>query len=388
MADDPQKPALTGDGEGLDAPLPPVPREMPNQSGPIIGSSVSPDADVQEALSKATNPDEYKSEITPPMHTHTPTAPSPPPKHDQQTIESTQAVGGATPLTLNSDEAEGDGHPAKTKSGVLDLVALAAGGGVGAMAVDHSLKDQREAEVSQHAGPNRLDGGISKPNEHAKDSFIHVVIPATPGVGIPEQEVMEKHAGQGTLSSPEKLKKRDRSGSISTGEASPSSPSKSGMFSGIRKLTKKRDRSASKGHERNASHGDEAVPVPTHDNSLDTHNSNSSDPSPTSVGEEKKEKRVLHKDPPTHYAAASTGEEVTPPTDMNYHQGSGSTPKRDKDGTAGMHANPFSSNSPASSPSKVGFREKVKGEFMVVQGKLTRDEGLKEAGEKMKKGTM
>jgi len=162
------------------------------------------------------------------------------------------------------------------------------------------------------------------------------------------------------------------------------------MFSGIRKLTKKRDRSASKGHEKNASNGDEALPVPTHGDTLNTRDPNSSDPSPTSAGEEKKERKVLHKEPPIHYATAGVGEEVASPTTTNYHdQGSGSIAKRDKDGTAGMHANPFSSNSSApSSPSKVGFRERVKGEFMVVQGKLTRDEGLKEAGEKMKKGSM
>jgi hypothetical protein len=388
MTEDAQKPAPTGNEEGLNAPLPPVPVETPNQSGPIMGSSVSPDADVQEALSRATNPHEYK-EIISPMHTHTPTAPSPPPKEDQQSIESTRAIGGTTPMTLNSYEAEGDGYPAKGKSGVSGLAALAAGGGVGATAVDHSLKDQREAEVRQLGGPNRPGDGTTAPNEHAKDSFIHVVIPATPGAGIHEQEAVEKQTGEGTLSSPEKLKKRDRSGSISAGEASPSSPSKGGMFSGIRKLTKKKDRDGSKGHERNASHGDEAPPVPIHGGSLDTHDSNSSDPSPTGSGEGKKERKLLHKEPPTHYATADAGE-VVAPTTTNYHdQGSGSISKRDKDGTTGMHANPFSSNStPPSSLSKVGFREKVKGEFMVVQGKLTRDEGLKEAGEKRKKGTM
>jgi hypothetical protein len=389
MTEDAQKPAPTGEEEGLNAPLPPVPVETPKQSGTIMGSSVSPDADVQEALSRAANPHEYK-EIIPPMHTHAPTAPSPPPKEDQQSIESTRGIGGYTPMTLNSYEAEGDGYPAKGNSGVSGLAALAAAGGVGAMTVDHNLKDQREAEVRQPAGPNRLGEGITAPNEHAKDSFIHVVIPATPGARIHEQEAVEKQTGEGTLSSPEKLKKRDRSGSISAGEASPSSPSKSGMFSGIRKLTKKKDRNGSKGHERNASHGDEVPPVPIHDDSLDTHDSNSSDPSPTSLGEGKKERKLLHKEPPTHSAAAGAGEEVAAPTTANYHdQGSGSSSKRDKDGATGMHAKPFSSNStPPSSPSKVGFREKVKGEFMVVQGKLTRDEGLKEAGEKRKKGTM
>jgi hypothetical protein len=263
------------------------------------------------------------------------------------------------------------------------------------MAVDHSLKDQKEAAVKQHDGPTRVDDSITRPNEQAKDSFIHVVIPATPGAGLHEQEPFdkkaEKHARHGSLSSPEKLKKRDRSGSISAGEASPSSPSKSGMFSGIRKLTKKRDRGVSKGHERNASHGDAATPVPAHGDSLDTRDSNSSGPSPTATGEEKKERKVLHKDPPVHHTAGGAGgEEVVSPTTTDYHnEGSGSVSKREKDGSQGMLANPFSPNSPAaSSPSKVGFREKVKGEFMVVHGKLTRDEGLKEAGEKMKKGTM
>ena len=390
MTEGAQKPTPTGEEEGLNAPLPPVPVETPKQSVPIMGSSVSPDTDVQEALSKAANPQDYKTQIIPPMHTHTPSAPSPPPKEDQQSVESTQAIGGSTPVTLDSSEAEGDGYPAKNMSGVSGLAALAAGGGIGAIAVDHSLKDQREAEARQSAGPNGLGDGITAPNEHSKDSFIHVVIPATPGARIHEQETVEKQTGVGTLSSPEKLKKRDRSGSISAGEASPSSPSKGGMFSGIRKLTKKQDRSSSKGHERNASHGDEAPSAPIHDDSLDAHDSNSSDPSPASAGDGKKERKLLHKEPPTHSAAAGAGEEVASPTTTNYYdQGSGSTAKRDKDGTAGVHPNPFSSNPSApSSPSKVGFREKVKGEFMVVQGKLTRDEGLKEAGEKRKKGTM
>ncbi|CCA76873.1 hypothetical protein PIIN_10858 [Serendipita indica DSM 11827] len=45
-----------------------------------------------------------------------------------------------------------------------------------------------------------------------------------------------------------------------------------------------------------------------------------------------------------------------------------------------MLSNPFSPGSPSSSsPHKVGLKDKIKGEFMVVQGVLSRDEGLKEA---------
>ena len=355
-------------------------------TGPLVGSTVSPDADVQEALSKAANPHEYKSEIVPPMHSHPSTAPSLPPKDDHGSLKSTQAVGGTTPMTLNSYDAEGDGYPEHNKKGVSGLAAMAATGGIGALAVDHGLKDQRDAAVKQHDGPTR-------PTEApVKDSFMHVVIPATPGAGLHEQEMFDKKAvkttGDGTLATHGTLKKKDRSGSVSAGEASPSSPSKTGMFSGIRKLTKKRDRSVSKGHQRDTSIDDAAPPVPSHDNSLDTKDSNSPRSSPTNAGEEKKEKHVLHKDPPVGYGThPTTGKDETSPTTANI-DGATSTSNPTTDSTPSMLSHPYSPSSPASSPSKVGFREKVKGEFMVVQGSLTRDKGLKEAGEKMKKGTL
>jgi hypothetical protein len=352
-----------------------------------MGSSISPDADVQGALGKTANPHEYKSEIPLPMNTYSPsTAPALPPKEDRKGIESTQAVGDTTPLARTSYEVEGDGYPAKSKAGVSGLAAPPGGGGVGAMAVDHSLKDQREAALQQDNGPTRVDGGITRLNKQEKDS---VVILATPGAGLQEQELFDKGAGKHAQHAHEELMKRDRSVPIGAGEACPPSPSKSGMFSGIRKLTKRRDRSDSKGHDRSASHGDAAPPVPAHGNSLDTRDSNSSGPSPTSFGAEKKGRNVLHKNPHAHHTAAGTGgEEDVSPTTENYHsEGSGSVGKRDKDGTPGKATNAFSPDAPAAgSPSKVGFREKVKGEFMVVQGKWTMDEGLKEAGEKMKKG--
>ncbi|CAG8725958.1 15355_t:CDS:2, partial [Acaulospora colombiana] len=114
----------------------------------------------------------------------------------------------------------------------------------------------------------------------------------------------------------------------------------------------------------------------------DTHgsqDSNLTDPSPTSAhGTEKRERHVLHKDPPAGYGAPTSEDPQAPPEET-------AEPTK-KDSTPSMLANPFSPNSPsASSPSKVGFKDKIKGEIMMVQGKLTRDEGLKEAGEKMKK---
>lgn len=285
-------------------------------------------------------------------------------------------------MTLNSYEAEGDGYPEYHKKGVSGIVAMAATGGVGALAAEHGLKNQREAAVKDH-------DGVARPFEGApKDSFAHVVIPATPGAGLHEQEMFDKKAtkamGDGTLATHGTLKKKDRSGSVSGGEASPSSPSKSGMFSGIRKLTKKRDRSVSKGHGRSVSTGD-APPVPAHGDSLD---SNSADSSPTNANEEKREKNVLHKDPPAGHGAhaATEKDETSPlsaPTDTT-----GSVSNQNAGSTTSAFNNSYSPSSPPTSPSKVGFREKVKGEFMVVQGSLTRDKDLKEAGQKMKKGTM
>lgn len=287
-------------------------------------------------------------------------------------------------MTLASTEAEADGYPEHNKKGVSGLAAMAATGAVGAATVDHGLKDQRDAAAKQHDVTSRLIEATPA------DSFMHVVIPATPGAGLHEQEkfASAKPAGDGTLATHTTPKKKhDRSGSISAGEASPSSPSKSGRFSSIRKLTKKRDKSASRGHERSASAGDAVAPVPvpaTHGDSLDA---NVSDSSPTThSGEEKRERHVLHKDPPAGHGAAHHKEEESPTT---YNDDVPSASNQESSSTPSMLANPFSPNSPsASSPSKVGFRDKVKGEFMVVQGSLTRDKGLKEAGEKLKKGTM
>jgi hypothetical protein len=374
-------PTPTGEHEGLNSPLPPVPDVKEKIASPVsptfspitaplVGSSVSPDEDVQAALEKAANPDEYKVEVIPPMHTDEKTTAVPPSqlKDDERSIvESTRAVGGRTPITPSSENAS---------SKFTEKAATAAtslGVGARAFAADHGLKDQKAAAENRQ--------GLEPTTQ---DSFMHVVIPATPGAGMNEQENFDKKKPHdGTLTTP--TKKKDRSGSVSGGEGSPSSPSKGGVFSGIRKLTKKRhSRSASRGHSREVS-ADEGVkdvpPVPPkHNDTLGTQDSNSSDPSPTSAtSNEKRERHVLHKDPPAGYGM-NTAEDP---------QAHGEAEPSKKDSTPSMLANPFSPNSPtASSPSKVAFKDKLKGEIMMVQGKLTRDEGLKEAGEKMKKGTL
>jgi hypothetical protein len=371
-----------------------------------VGSTVSPDEDAQAALSKSSNPEQYKTEV----HVANPGTSG----EDKSVIESTRAVGGATPITPLS-EPEGDGS-SKGKHGVSGITELAAGAGIGAFAADHALKDQKEAAIREE---------IPRPAEASKpqDSFMHVVIPATPGAGHNEQEMFKNDNNttkDGTLS-PEKKHKKSRSGSTSAGEASPSSPSKS-MFGGIRKLTKKRDRSRSKGaHSRDVS-ADETGVLPvadssTHrDNTLDSQHSGSSGGGSSPVTD-RKGHNVLHKDPPAAYQNANTHINETanvattdPSLDNNVNNtaaelgmkdatpvptnNAGTTSHnmgtvKEKTGTPSMLSNPFSPGSPSSSsPHKVGLKDKIKGEFMVVQGVLSRDEGLKEAGEKMKKGTL
>ncbi|PVF96154.1 hypothetical protein CPB86DRAFT_787300 [Serendipita vermifera] len=379
-------PTPTGEHEGLNSPLPPVPDTKEKESTPLsptfspsteplVGSSVSPDEDVQAALEKAANPDEYKVEVIPPMKMEESSIVSAVPasrlkEDDRSIVESTRAVGGRTPVTpLDSENASTSKF---TEKAAADATSLGVGANV--FAADHALKDQKAAaEHRQDLEPT------------TKDSFMHVVIPATPGAGVHEQEKFNaKKAHNGTLATP--TKKKERSGSLSAGEASPSSPSKGGVFSGIRKLTKKRHRSTSRGHSREVSAdemGREIPAVPAKGN--DTHgsqDSNSTDPSPTSAnGTEKRERHVLHKDPPAGYGASANEDGQVHPEGVAEQPKQGSTPS--------MLANPFSPNSPsASSPSKVAFKDKIKGEIMMVQGKLTRDEGLKEAGEKRKKGTL
>ncbi|CAG8753138.1 6313_t:CDS:1, partial [Acaulospora colombiana] len=234
-------PTPTGEHEGLNSPLPPVPNAKEKETAPLspifssnteplVGSSVSPDEDVQAALEKAANPDEYKVEVIPPMQMEgkASTAAVPPNqlKEDESSIvESTRAVGGQTPMTPLSSENASYKFTEKPATAATSL-----GVGAGAFAADHALKDQKAAaERRQDLEPT------------TKDSFMHVVIPATPGAGMNEQEKFDtKKSRNGTLTTP--TKKKERSGSVSAGEASPSSPSKGGVFSGIRKLTKKKHR--------------------------------------------------------------------------------------------------------------------------------------------------
>ncbi|KAG8805222.1 hypothetical protein FRC19_008020, partial [Serendipita sp. 401] len=119
----------------------------------------------------------------------------------------------------------------------------------------------------------------------------------------------------------------------------------------------------------------------------------SEDASPTS---DKKERSVLHKDPPAGYRSQfHEGEENDPSysgatgsigrkSTLNTNSSSSAAQEMQKSPT--MLSNPFSPTLPPSSPTKVGLKDKIKGELMVVQGKLSRDESLKEAGEKVKKG--
>jgi len=419
-------PVSTNGEVDLNASLPPPPKSAsPAQTETIIGSSVSPDTDVQEALGRAANPQEYRHKVVLPMHAYSSAvAPPIPPKEKEASAWSTQAVGGGTPITPSSREIEGgDGYPAKNNSDVSSLSALATAGVAGSMMVDHGVNDQRaaakqpkagtpanrsmmgpkEVAMKQHDQPLRQDGNASRFIEQPENPFVRVVIPDRPDAGVHEQEPLDKNGeenmGQDTISSRGKLKKRDRSGSVSAEEAGPSSPSKSGIFGGIRKLTKKRDGSLTKGHDRKGSLGDAAPTIPTQSDLSDLRDSNSSEPNPAD-SREKGERSVLHKDPShwlhDHYHGSTKpeGEIVSPISVNSNHGSSGSSSKREKDGTPSMPAGPTSPiNSSATgaavnSPSKVGFREKLKGEMMVVQGTLTRDHELKEAGEKRKKGMM
>lgn len=402
-------PTPFGEHEGLNAPLPPVPSESSTSAppAPVVGSTVSPDEDVQAALSNSPNPEQYKTEV--------PVANPPGTSSEEKSvIESTRAVGGETPITPLSDP-EGGGYPAKGEHGVSGITEATARGAIGAFATDHALKDQKEAAIRGHETPRPTEA--TKP----QDSFAHVVIPATPGAGLNEQEMFNKNTAKDGTLSPEKKHKKSRSGSTSAGEASPSSPSKS-MFGGIRKLTKKRDRSRSKGaHSRDVSADETGVLAGAttskhRDDTLESQHSGSSGGGNSPVTD-RKGHNVLHKDPPTGHqhpnthinesanlattdpsldnnannTAAELGmQEATPvptnnPATITYNSGS----VKEKNGTPNMLSNPFSPGSPSSSsPHKVGLKDKIKGEFMVVQGVLSRDEGLKEAGEKMKKGTL
>lgn len=362
-------PTPSGTHEGLNAPLPPIPDSnaaVSTVTGPLVGSTLSPDEDVQSALSNAANPDQYKVEVGPPANTSINDT-----SGDQSVVGGTKAIGGTNPLSPTSKE-DSNKREEKVAEGLG-----AVGVGAGALAVDHSLQNQKAGPATQN-NPGRFI--------ETDDPFQHVVIPATPFVGEHEQEQWNEEAPTGGVSKlVTKKHKKDRSGSISAGEASPSSPSKGGMFSGIRKLTKKKDRSASKGHSRDASMDDpkvdRAVAPPAHEDSLDTQNSNYtgySPPSPT-----KKEPHVLHKDPPATHDRQTDDvvDHDVPAPIAKDNGGSGSTPS--------MLANPSSPSAPsASSPTKVGFKDKIKGEFMSVSGTITRDHGLKEAGEKLKKGTL
>ena len=393
-------PTPFGEHEGLNGPLPPIPTG-PSTSQPLMGSTVSPDQDAQQALAKSSNPEHYKTEVPVPTHFGS----------DKSIVESTQAVGGRTPLTPAS-ELEGDGYPAKGKKGVSGISELAAGVGIGAFATDHALKDQKQAAVRDQQTARPADA--TKP----QDSFTHVIIPATPGAGLHEQEqfINNDTTPKDSTLSPEKKHKKNRSGSMSAGEASPSSPSK-GMFGGIRKLTKKRDRSTSKGahsHSRDVSADETGVLVAntntsTHrDETLESQHSGSSGGG-TSPVVDRKAHNVLHKDPPTTYqntnahindsanvatigspsntTAELGAKETTPP--LAHDAGATTHETGTKEKKSSMMSNPFYPGAPSSSsPTKVGFKDKIKGEFMVVQGVLSRDEGLKEAGSKLKKGTL
>ncbi|KAG8830048.1 hypothetical protein FRC17_005549 [Serendipita sp. 399] len=397
-------PTPVGTHENLNAPLPPIPPAndaIKSANAPLIGSTVSPDQDVQEALAKAANPEQFKTVVVSP-ETSSISQPSERTVGDDSVVASTRAIGGQTPVTPGSEapssETDGDGYPEHgekvTASGFPAPAGLVAGVGVATLATDHALRDQREAAES--AQRSKLS------NTQTQESFTHVVIPATPGAGLQEQEMFEKKESGGLMAhSPTKKHKKDRSGSISAGEASPSSPSKNGgVFGSIRKLTKKGDRSASRGarshsrgHSVDHSNTTKEIPaIPTEDRSNST--GESDETSPTST---KKERSVLHKDPPAGYKGGhSEGEN----NGANGSGSAGSLGQTTVDANPGSDAaqathqspnklsNPFSPTLPPSSPSKVAFKDKIKGEFMVVQGKLSRDEQLKEAGEKMKKGTL
>jgi hypothetical protein len=323
-----------------------------------MGSSLSPDEDVQNALSNSANPDQYKVEVVSPANISIDDT-----SGNQSVMDSTKAIGGTMPLSP-SPKGHSNNREEKVAEGLGAL-----GVGAGALAVDHGLKDQKAADADQNNPGRFVD---------TNDSFQHVVVPATPFTGEHEQEQWNEEAPTGGVSKLDTKKlRKHRSDSISAEETSPSSHSKGGMFSGIRKLTKKKDRSASKGHSRDASmedaNIDRAVAPPAHEDSLDTQNSNSTGNSPSSPT--KKEHHVLHKDPPaTHDVQANdaVGHDVPAPIAKD-SGGSGSTPS--------SLSNPVSSS--ASSPTKVGFKDKIKGEFMSVSGTITRDHGLKDAGEKL-----
>lgn len=361
-------PTPNGTHEGLNGPLPPIPDSnaaVSTTTEPPVGSTVSPDEDVQNTLSNAANPDQYKVESGPLANASVDDR-----SGDQSVIGSAKSISGTNPL---SPTTKGDSN----KRGEKVAEGLGAlGVGAGALAVDHGLQNQKGAAVDQNNS-----GRFRETN----DPFQHVVIPATPFTGEHEQEPRNEEAPTGGISKLDaKNHKKDRSGSISAGEASPSSPSKGGMFSGIRKLTKKKDRGASRGHSRNVSTDDpkvdRAVAPPAHEDSLDTQNSNSTGYSPASPN---KEYHFLHKDPPAmHDRQTRDAVDHDVPAPIAKENGSsGSTPSK--------LAKPFSSSPPsAGSPTKVGFKDKIKGEFMSVSGTITRDHGLKDAGEKLKKGTL
>jgi hypothetical protein len=352
-------PTPNGTHEGLNGPLPPIPDSnaaLSTAPRPLVGSTVSPDEDAQNALSNSANPDQYKVEVVSPANISIDDT-----SGNQSIMDSTKAIGGTTPLSPTPNEDSNKrGEKVGEGLGVL---------GVGA-AVDHGLKDQKTADAIQNDSGRFIE---------TNDSFQHVVVPATPFIREHEQEQRNKEAPTDGVSKLDTKKlRKDRSESISAEEASPSSPSKGGMFSGIRKLTKKKDRSTSKGHSRDASmddaNVDRAVAPPAHEDSLDTQNSNSTGDSPTSPT--KKERHVLHKDPPaTHDVQANEAVDHDVPA-----------PIAKGNGAPSSLSNPFSSS--ASSPTKVGFKDKIKGEFMSVSGTITRDHELKEAGEKLKKGTL
>lgn len=294
---------------------------------------------------------------------------------------------------------QNDGYPKHGEKGVKGLAEIGAAG-VGAYAVDHSLKDQKNA-----AAVDEISRPVNPPQP--TDSFAHVVIPATPGAGEHEQEAFNANQSHvpppsspkskyGTLSTPDRKHRHDRSGSISNGEASPGSPSKS-AFSGLRKLTKKRNKSTGRSHSRDVS-VDEGLPpeLPSaaaiSDSPIDHTNSNT-----TGDTVEQRERHRLHKDPPGSKMHASTDEATSPTSatgtnhsDVNSSGGSATMESQagvDEFGTPPAISNPYDAVA-NKSPTKVGFKDKVKGEFMVVQGSITRDKTLKEAGERMKKGTL
>lgn len=272
--------------------------------------------------------------------------------------------------------------------------------GVGAYAVDHGLKDQKNAaaveELSRPANPPQ-----------PTDSFAHIVIPATPGAGFMEQEMFDANQSRvppppspkskhGTLATPEKKHKRDRSGSLSNGEVSPSKST----FSGLRKLSKKRSKSRNRSHSRGVS-VDEGLPAsvggPTaaaapNDTSVDHVYSDTANDIT-----EQRDRHRLHKDPPAAKKEGSHDEVISPisathsdPSDAHSSAGSATLDPQagaDTAGTPPSMSNPYDA-SPTKSRTKVGFKDKVKGEFMVVQGSIIRDKTLKEAGERMKKGTL